>query len=284
MGGFQGVPRAAQRWWKIFAGKNFRETPDIGCKKMCFLLSCGAVSCTMRIFIFKCFEECLSRHEEDPNLRRSAEEKCSEKVLSLLAVSRFAQCHFPCRGVLLLLWNNTVQRFNKKSWKLKNVQKPLSNFLRFSCCLLRLKSILSRTGGLQLRLFPAGYAACLGNSSFWPLVSFQVEVELLKPTEPCAVGDCHAALGDIPTLLPRAYAASWAGNKDTHEGNAWCPQISWSEKSVFWCTSSSCVFFRALHVVQTCKASPCSCQWLFTGGLGQHMCMVVMLHSPECPA
>lgn len=80
MGGFQGVPRAAQRWCKIFAGKNFKETPDVGYKKMCFLLSCGAVSCTVRIFIFRSFEECLSRHEEELNLgnyqlRRNAQRR-----------------------------------------------------------------------------------------------------------------------------------------------------------------------------------------------------------------
>lgn len=36
-------------------------------------------------------------------------------------------------------------------------------------------------------------------------------------------------------------------------------------------------FFRALHVVQTCKASPRSYQWFFTGGLGQHTCVDVTL-------
>lgn len=36
--------RAAERWWKTFAGKDFKK-PDVGYKKVILLLSSDAVSC-----------------------------------------------------------------------------------------------------------------------------------------------------------------------------------------------------------------------------------------------
>lgn len=81
VGRFQGVLRAAERWWKTFAGKDFKK-PDLGYKKKSILLSSDAVSCICKdiLFCFKYFKECLSRHKEKVNLGNVSDEKYAETL------------------------------------------------------------------------------------------------------------------------------------------------------------------------------------------------------------